>query len=308
MFLRSIVIFFFLSSFLSIGYASAAEKPVIAVVVSLNIRPYFEALEGIRQTFEEEGSAETEIYYIEDYPQNNQETLVENLDAGDYRGIIAIGPEAMRLIWLRVSSHDGFRLYAMALNPDRIIDPMPDGFCGVSLNIPYTAQADMFSRIFPDAKRIGLIFDPIENSFAAARAIEAGEGKFNVIPLEILTRQDIGPVLAKNWGKMDSLWFIPDRTVISESVVKFIIREALSKNVAVFGFNRFFYESGAALAFVLDYRGIGIQTGQLAARLLKGGACDSPVPDFKTWINPRVIKALGMRENSDGMPGVEAGP
>lgn len=39
---------------------------------------------------------------------------------------------------------------------------------------------------------------------------------------------------------MDALWLIPDRTVISESIVKYVIKEAFLRKVPVIGYNRFF--------------------------------------------------------------------
>ena len=78
--------------------------------------------------------------------------------------------------------------------------------------------------------------------------------------------------------------------------------------MAVIGYNKFFYESGAALAFTLDYRRIGEQTGRMAVDILSGMECKRELPTFHTWINERVIQKLGMEPPKQYRPPLEAGP
>jgi putative ABC transport system substrate-binding protein len=129
-----------------------------------------------------------------------------------------------------------------------------------------------------------------------------------IVPLEVSSKKNIPIVLQQHWEGLDALLLIPDRTVISESLVKYIIKQAISEGVAVVGYNRFFYESGAALAFVFDYKEIGEQTARLAFRILAGDVCEREDPIFHTWLNSRVIKTLGIQVAGDGCPGIEVGP
>jgi putative ABC transport system substrate-binding protein len=91
-------------------------------------------------------------------------------------------------------------------------------------------------------------------------------------------------------------------------VVQFLIKEALLRNIPVVGYNRFFYESGAALAMVFDYRELGGQTGRLVLRALRSNICQSEAPDFHAWLNRKVLDKLGM-EAPEALPApYEAGP
>ena len=91
---------------------------------------------------------------------------------------------------------------------------------------------------------------------------------------------------------MDALWLIPDRTVISESIVKYVIKEAFLRKIPVIGYNRFFYETGAALAFVFDYKELGQQCAKKALSILSGKNCLSTPPLFHVWVNAGVAGSL----------------
>ena len=86
---------------------------------------------------------------------------------------------------------------------------------------------------------------------------------------------------------------VADATVISETVVQYMIKEALLRTIPTVGYNRFFYESGAALAFVFDYRELGRQCVGEALRILAGGKCRATPPAFEMWLNARVLRNLG---------------
>jgi putative ABC transport system substrate-binding protein len=181
--------------------------------------------------------------------------------------------------------------------------------CGVPLDIPAQKQLEMIVRGLPSAKRIGLLYDPRYNADFFGKALaEAAALNLKVVPLKVSSKKEIPAVLNQNWGNIDALWFIPDQTVISESIVQYIIKEALFKRTPVIGYNRFFYESGAALAFVFDYAEIGRQTGHLAASVLAGKACEQEIPLFHVWQNLRVINKLGMSVPEKRVAPIEAGP
>ena len=78
------------------------------------------------------------------------------------------------------------------------------------------------------------------------------------------------------------------------SIVEYVIQQSIYKKVPVIGYNRFFYESGASLAFVIDYREVGIQCAHEARRVLAGAPCRQVAPVFQLWLNTRVMGKLGV--------------
>ncbi|MCX5839680.1 MAG: hypothetical protein NTW71_14390 [Deltaproteobacteria bacterium] len=196
----------------------------------------------------------------------------------------------------------------MVLNPPPI-SGKTETACGVPLDVPAKRQLEMIDQGFRTVKRLGLLYDPRYNSeFFMKAAAEAAYFDLKIVPLKVSSKKDIPAVLKQNWENIDALWLIPDQTVISESIVQYIIKDALFKKIPVIGYNRFFYESGAALAFVFDYEELGRQTGRLAANMLMGKACEKENPVFRVWLNLRVIDKLGMTVPEKKSPSIEAGP
>ena len=129
-----------------------------------------------------------------------------------------------------------------------------------------------------------------------------------IVPLKVDSRKEI-PSLLKNYlTDMDALWLIPDRTVISESIVRYVIKEAFMKNVPTIGYNRFFYESGALMAFIFNYQELGGQAAQKVLAALSDRACSDSVPLFQVWINKRVAEKLERNVPETILPPFVFGP
>jgi putative ABC transport system substrate-binding protein len=117
-----------------------------------------------------------------------------------------------------------------------------------------------------------------------------------MVPLQASSMKDIPLLLEKALVSVDCIWLIPDKTVISESIAQYIIKQAVIKRIPVIGYNQFFYESGAAMSFVFDYGALGRQAGQLAAQIVaRQTPCERQIPVFEAWLNGGVIEKLGIR-------------
>lgn len=227
------------------------------------------------------------------YTGKNREVLVGRLLNKKYDLCIAVGPEAFRFVQSIHFPDPVLKIYTMVLNPEQITD-FDKPACGISLDVPAKILIEIYSRTLPSIKRIGLLYDPKNNwEFVRQAMREAEIQDVNLIPIKIAMRTEIPAVLKKNWGKIDGLWLIPDRTVITESLVQYIIKAAISNGVAVFGYNRFFYKNGAALCYILDYSEIGKKTARLSIAMLNGGPCEALMPAYEIWYNPRILKILG---------------
>jgi putative ABC transport system substrate-binding protein len=196
----------------------------------------------------------------------------------------------------------------MVLEPGRILD-QSKRLCGIPLSISPETQLRIIAEALPPVKQVGVLYDPSYNrGFIAKASGHAPSFGLKIVPMEVATQKEIPQVLKENWPRLDALLFIPDRTVISESLVQFIIKEALLEGVPAIGYNRFFYESGAALAFIFDYMELGRQTGRMAIRRLSGKPCPAEEPIFRAWVNEKVLKHLNYGLGKSLSPPLEVGP
>jgi putative tryptophan/tyrosine transport system substrate-binding protein len=273
---------------------TGVQKQKVAVLLSLNIRPYMEAVEGLRESLLENNTVVIEVFNMEDYTNDAQNILFETLKDKKFDICVTVGPEAARFVWSGEGAVQALKLYTMVLHPEEIVEST-EPVCGISLDIPVNTMMQIFSKVLPSLKRIGLLYDPDNNSKIARQAVlEAAVMDLEIIPLEVSLRKQIPVVLSAHWEKIDGLWLIPDETVITESLVGYIIKESISHGKAVYGYNRFFYKNGAALCFILDYREIGKQTAQLLLEMLTAQNCKKQTTVFKTWYNPRILNRLGI--------------
>ena len=281
--------------FLGMDCAQAADPQArkAAIVVSRNIRPYVEAVEGMSAVFTKSTGVGLQVWYLDKFPANNRIALSEELATGGFSLFIAVGPEAARFIRTQNLPEDAVRIYSVILNPKQVLGES-QSICGVSLNIPAQKQIEMIRRSLPELSRIGVLYDPRYNTDFVEEAFRSMPGELLIVPLAISSKKDIPNVLQRHWGDVDALWLIPDRTVISESIIAYVIKESLFKKVPVIGYNRFFYDSGSAFAFVFDYEELGRQCAREALTLLSKGECRRTSPLFHVWINTRVMKKLGL--------------
>ncbi|MFP4533085.1 MAG: ABC transporter substrate-binding protein [Desulfobacterales bacterium] len=288
--------FFFLSASVRASEADAwqPERSISAnLILSRNIRPYMEAAEAIRAALTESLKADIHVYELFRYQGKARETLASELAAKEPGSLcIAIGPEAAAFLWEAVNLPEAIKLYSIVLNPENVSpDIAPD--CGVSLNIPPSVQLAAISRSLSDARRIGMFYDPKNNAEFFARAERAADLQgLRLVPLQVSAKKEIPDVFSAAIRELDAIWLIPDQTVVSESIAQYIIKQSILQGVPVVGYNQFFYNSGAAVAFVFDYAELGRQTARMAINRLQTGKCRYHIPDFEVWINQSVFKKL----------------
>ena len=302
--------FFFVSICLIVGMGHLCQAEVegpkkIAVLVSRDIRPYLQAVDGFKKGLGKKITATIDTYSLEREQGVTQEVLRKKIEAAGYDLVLAVGPEAMQFIWTDRFSDRTKKVYAMVLNPPGLL---PD-LCGVPLDIPVGLELKIIKHAFPSFQNLGILYDPSHNDLFVRNAMDqSADVGLKIIPLNVSSKREIPSVLGPQWARLDGLWLIPDPTVISESLVRFLIKKALSGGVAVIGYNRFFYRSGAALSFILDYEQIGEQAAGLSFQILSGKECESVTPAFRTWLNLRVINSLGLNVSVDAALAIEEGP
>lgn len=314
--LRIVLIFFIFGIIACLPPAIAAEYPEsdappgVVIFVSKNIRPYVEAADGMHDVYSMLSGAGVRKFFLDRLTGKAAADQAARISADESVNLVAaIGPEAAAFVWDAFPDSFPARIYAIILNPEKIIGSHALAN-GISLNIPPAVQLGMIQKGLPSLQRVGIIYDPdINQDFFNSAADAAKQAGIGLVPVTVSSPTEIPDILNRVWDKIDGIWLIPDRTVISESIAQYIIKQAVLKKIPVIGYNQFFYDSGAALAFVFDYRDLGRQAADLAVELASGEAPDARrVPAFQVWLNAGVIQKLGIGVPDVIEPPVRIGP
>lgn len=171
---------------------------------------------------------------------------------------------------------------------------------GTSDKLPVEQQLEMIRKILPDAKTIGIMYTTSEVNSASTLAEykeKAADYGFEIIEAGVSATADI-PLAADNiLEQVDCLNNLTDNTVVAS--LPLILSKANAKNIPVFGSEIEQVKIGCLAAMGLDYTDLGVQTGKMAAKVLKGEAKASEInfeviEEAAFYGNAKVAEALGI--------------
>ena len=270
----------------------------VIIIKSSDIIPYQKAIKGFKSRFSQGTFQE---YSIDEDIANKGKSVLERAlkRGGDL--VLAVGPQATYLIGKHSSSIP--KVFTMVLNPEKLLDDNTI-YPGVSLNLPINLQLEQIRLAFPKRKRIGIFYtQKINQKVVDSISVKALDLDLLIVSLEITSQKEIPQVLNSPQFTIDILWIIPDRTIGSEKIIKYLIKTMLRKKIPVVGFNEWFSENGAILSFYLDDQEIGEQTAELAQKLLPERNELAPFIQeplgVRTIVNLKVAGKLGITISDD---------
>ena len=180
-------------------------------------------------------------------------------------------------------------------------DGTPAGeITGTSDKLPVELQLQMIRQILPDAKTIGILYTTSEaNSESAIKEYQAlaGDYGFEIVVSGITVTADIPLATQGILGKVDCLTNLTDNTVVAS--LPAILDMAGEQGIPVFGSEIEQVKIGCLAAEGLDYVALGVQTGKMAAQVLKGEKAASEIPyetieEAALYLNTKVAQNLGI--------------
>ena len=171
---------------------------------------------------------------------------------------------------------------------------------GTSDKLPVEQQLEMIRKILPDAKSIGIIYTTSEaNSEATVKEYEAlvGNYGFTLETVGISTTADIPLAADSLVAKVDCINNLTDNTVVQGLAT--VLSKANAAKIPVFGSEVEQVKNGCLAAVGIEYTDLGIQTGKMAAKVLKGEAKASEmnfelISECGLYVNKAVAAELGI--------------
>ncbi len=195
--------------------------------------------------------------------------------------------------------------YGVALELKDFDGVVGGNISGTSDLAPLDKQADMLTELFPNAKKVGLLYCSSEpNSLYQVKAVKSRLEKSGITCKEFSfsDSNDIAAVTTSACDYSDVIYVPTDNTVASStSIIDGICRPA--KKPVVAGEEGICKGCGVA-TLSISYYELGRKTGEMAARILKDGEDISKMKieydeNYKKKYNKAICDELGITVPSD---------
>ena len=187
-----------------------------------------------------------------------------------------------------------------------ISDPVSAGLAegnitGTSDKLPVEAQLDLIRTLQPDAKTIGIIYTTSEaNSVSTIAEYQekAPSYGFTIDAIGVTAQsevtQAVDTLLSRN---VDLLNNLTDNNVVG--VLPAILEKTNEAKIPVYGSEVEQVKIGCVAAAGIDYVQLGIQTGKMAARVLKGEITCANLPfetisEYDIYVNSAALAEMGI--------------
>lgn len=280
---------------------ASAEAYKIAVVKSRASAFYDAAAEGIARELKTGGINCVFSYYDLQGDKTKRQEILSKIKAGKPQQILTIGTLASQVVGREIKNIP--IIFTMVLNPaaSGIVPNMRasgSNITGVSLDIPLEEQFENFRLVVPQARKIGVIYNPGENGItvADAKGIAKNLG-LTLFLVPIGSPQEVPGKLEQLKG-IDGLWIPADSVVFTPRNTEYILLYALKEKIPFMGISQEFVKAGALFGKMIDLEAIYPQTAKQMIRVLKGGnPATIPVtmPEkISLVLNLRTAETIGM--------------
>ncbi len=263
-FLRCLLVFLGLVALCPLDSVQGRE---IAILKSKNITLYNEAIAGFKNSGDLNDVTFTEYDLRGSFERGKK--IAEKLRGTPPDLVLAVGLKAALAAKLEIL--DTPVVFGMVLNPAKY-DLKGPNMTGITLEVPLESQFTTIKSVLPGVTKVGVLFDEGKSGdlVAEGRSVAKRLG-IELVEAKVGSQKEVPKILRELVGKIDALWLIPDRTVITRNSMKFILATALDHQIPVIGFASEFVRSGGALVGLsVSSQGVGQQAARLASRIMAG--------------------------------------
>ena len=178
---------------------------------------------------------------------------------------------------------------------------------GTSDMNPVADQLKMLQQVCPNVKNVGILYTSSEQNSVVQADLAKTEGAklgLKMTDYTIASSNDITAVLNSMIGKVDAIYTPTDNTIASAMANVALVAEP--NKIPVLCAEAGMVGSGGTMTLGIDYSKLGQQTGDMAARILKGQAQPQTMPveyqtSFAYTINVKNAQAIGLTIPKDIM-------
>ena len=178
-------------------------------------------------------------------------------------------------------------------------EPSGTNVTGVSDHKPMQPQLELAQKLVPNLQSIGYVYSAGEvNSAIVLEELKevATKAGIKVVPVAVQRSADIGTAARSLNGKVQAIYISEDNAVVS--AYEALHKAALEIKVPVIASDSDTVKRGALAAYAVNQYDIGIETGKVASRILKGEKAGSipthEVSKMSLSLNQQTAKVFGV--------------
>jgi putative ABC transport system substrate-binding protein len=175
---------------------------------------------------------------------------------------------------------------------------------GMSDLSPIAKHLELIKEVTPNAKKIGVPFNPGEANAVTLVELLKSEGAkmgYEIVEAPAPKSSDVLAAAQSLVGKSDVIYVPTDNTIVS--ALEAVIQVGIDNKLPVFAGDTDSVKRGAIAAVGFNYYDIGRQTGQIVARVLKGekpgDIAVQGVEITELFVNPGAAAPMGVELSSD---------
>jgi putative ABC transport system substrate-binding protein len=254
--------------------SAAAEDVKVAVVESRRLKAYSLALEGFREVMSRRGLNPEFTRYVLDSNITTPDELDSAIAEQGADIVLALGTDAAKLVKACHSLVPS--VFSMVSEPGQsgLLNAGNGGgtiMTGVCLDVPVKEQFSSLLDVVPKAQRIGVVYNPDETQFIVDEARSAANRmNLGLVTYPIHSEAEVPEGLTALRPRIDALWLVSDRTVLTTQSLQYVFLFAFQTNLPLMGLSEHFVKMGALFAVGPDYTDVGMQSGEIASQILMG--------------------------------------
>lgn len=172
---------------------------------------------------------------------------------------------------------------------------------GTSDKLPVEAQLDLIRQLQPNAKTIGIIYttsEPNSGSTIAEYKEKAGDYGFTIDDIGVTAQSEVTQAADTLISHgVDAFSNLTDNNVVG--VLSAILEKTDAAGIPVYGSEVEQVKIGCVAAAGIDYIQLGIQTGMMAAKVLRGETTCQELPyetisEYGIYVNSDALNSLGV--------------
>ncbi len=252
------------------GQADGSGSKLIAIVCSDSSNATDRSVKGIKQSLRRS--------------DNSIKTAQLNLKADGpdeiARKIEQLGPDLVisvgspSTLYIKENFPHIPLIFSTVLNPETsgIISSSTsrEKITGASLDIPIDIQMQKFMMVYPQMKKIGVMYTEQTAKLIEDARHVAPELGLEIVAIKINSENEVPRALDSLCRVTDGIWTTADEQIYTPQATKFMILASLRNRKPIMGFSPSFVKSGALLGLNYDYKDIGRRAGELAVKFFQG--------------------------------------